>query len=340
MTIAPALAADVGVEATKLIAIDKLASAGKAKVVFVSKDSSGAITKGTSTAPGSIGATFDFSYDGTGGPTAGQFLMPAGAVSGGAGWLANKETVAKYVNKNDPDGGVPTGAKVAVIKPGKLLKIVGKTLGDAVNGPIDLIGAGAPTGAVATAFTVTNDGETTRHCSAFFGCAFKEVGGGTGRKLVCKGGVADSACDGGSGVTCGVFPTCGGSCPTGTTCTATRIIDSSAVNEEETSCRCAANDTVCEGGQFAGTLGVCPAGEICLYRQSDGVAGCCGECATTECGLDRCAGILDCGSCRITESCQLGSCCGAAGSAGCNSDADCCIGLVCVPGTTNRCFEP
>ena len=99
----------------------------------------------------------------------------------------SKGTVAKYVNKSVPSGA--TGAKVAVIKPSKLLKIVGKSLGDT---PIDVFGAGAPGTSVLTIYyTVENGSALIRHCSAFTpaSCAYKLIAGDTGAKLVCKPGM-------------------------------------------------------------------------------------------------------------------------------------------------------
>lgn len=175
----------IPVAATKLIVVDKVALTTKAKAVYVAKDLGS--TKGSGTNVATIDARLDFTYD----ATSGAFVVPAGASNGTDGWKVNKKTVAKYVNKPAPAG--PTQAKVAVIKPGKLAKVVGKGLGDE---PIDLIGAGAPTGSVYTAFAVTNGGDTFTHCSEFTpgNCAFKEIAAGTGRKLVCKRGVGDASC--------------------------------------------------------------------------------------------------------------------------------------------------
>lgn len=181
-------AANVGVIPTKLIVVDKLAGAGKAKTVYVSKDQAAGITKGASTDPTQITVRFDVVYGN--GSAAGAFTLPAGASNGTDGWLVNKTTVAKYVNKDAPSG--PTQAKVGVVKPGKLLKLVGKGLGDE---PLDIFGVGDP-GAegVQTAYCVTNGGEETCHCSAFTGCAYKLIADETGAKLVCKTGAADPAC--------------------------------------------------------------------------------------------------------------------------------------------------
>ena len=181
-------AADIGVIPKKLIVVDKLAVAGQAKVVYVSKDQAAGITKGTGADPAQISVQFDVVYGN--GSAAGAFTLPAGVHGGSDGWKVNKPTVAKYVNKNAPSG--PTQAKVAVVKTIRLLKLVGKGLGDV---PLDIFGAGDP-GAegVRTAFCVTNSGAETCHCSAFTGCTYKLIAAGTGAKLLCKAGASDAAC--------------------------------------------------------------------------------------------------------------------------------------------------
>jgi hypothetical protein len=76
--------------------------------------------------------------------------------------------------------------------PGKVLKLVGKGLGDTT---LDILTAGDPgAGGVQTAYCVTNGGEEFCHCSVFSGCAYKLVAGDTGAKLVCKNGTADAGC--------------------------------------------------------------------------------------------------------------------------------------------------
>jgi hypothetical protein len=180
---ATALGADIPVTPKKLIVVDKLTTADKAKVVFVAKDS--AATKGAGEDVEQISVQFDVAYGN--GNAAGAFAVPASSVNG---WVVNKSTVAKFVNKDAPGG--PTEAKVAVIKPGKLLKIVAKGLGDT---DIDIFGAGDPgAGGVRTAYCVTNGGEENCHCSEFTGCIYKLITGGTGAKLVCKSGVGDAGC--------------------------------------------------------------------------------------------------------------------------------------------------
>ncbi|HWP65418.1 MAG TPA: hypothetical protein VNO26_05845 [Candidatus Limnocylindria bacterium] len=178
-----ARAANIGVTPTKLIVVDKLTASGTAKAVFVAKDS--AIDKGSATDPTLISAFLNMQYDnGVDAPVSGDFQAPSGA-----NWLVNKTTVAKYVNKLAPSGG---GTKVSVIKPGNLVKLVGKNLGDT---PLNILSqSSAGTGTAHTAYCVTNDTTSNCFCSELNTCVWKSIAGGTGAKLVCKGGVADSAC--------------------------------------------------------------------------------------------------------------------------------------------------
>jgi hypothetical protein len=182
-----ARAANLGVTGRKLLVLDKLAI-GTAKVVYVSKDRGAGITKGPGTDAGDIAAGFEVAYED--GSAAGAFVIPSGESDGTAGWLLNRATVAKYVNKAAPAG--PTEARVAVVKPGRLLKLVGRGLGDA---PLALLAAGSPLpGGVRTAYCIRNGGVETCHCSHFTDCAFTPVAGGTGAKLVCRDGGGDPSC--------------------------------------------------------------------------------------------------------------------------------------------------
>jgi len=176
-----AMATDISIVPLKLIIVDKVASTGIAKVVFVAKDTN--VSKGTATNVAAISSQIDISYD----AEEGSFTNPSGG-----NWLVNKDSVAKYVNKNAPSGG---GTKVSVIKPSKLLKNVGKDLGD---DPIDI--SAAPTGPVQVVYTVNNGG-TFRHCGEFNGptCSHKSIAAGTGWKLSCKGNGSVSACGSPSG---------------------------------------------------------------------------------------------------------------------------------------------
>jgi hypothetical protein len=193
--LAPAVtqAAELGIAGLKLIIVDKMAATGEAKVVFVAKDPT--IAKGMEGDPAQLDANLSFFYTDRRN-VSGGFVMPSGA-----GWLVNKATVAKYVNKDAPTGG---SVKVTVVKPGNLAKVVGKSLGEP-GSTIDLVGAGAPSDAAGITAILTvrnrNDNSVTRMCTRFATdagstVAFKEVTGGTGRKLVAKNGVPCSAeCD-------------------------------------------------------------------------------------------------------------------------------------------------
>ncbi len=174
-----ALAADVGVGAQKLVVVDRTTAAGTVKVVFVSKDPN--VTKGSGTDIAAIDIRLDVAY--ADGRAAGAFTLPAGASDGMSGWIVNGPAVAKYVNTLAPAG--PTGAKVGVVKPGTLLKLAARSLGDE---PLDVLAAGPPPG-VHAVFTVTNGVVTTRHCTTFAVCDHRSIAGGTGAKLVCRNGV-------------------------------------------------------------------------------------------------------------------------------------------------------
>jgi hypothetical protein len=179
-------AVDVPVTGLKLIIVDKTASAASAKAVFVAKDAG--VTKGAGTDTADIVAELGVSYD----TTSGVFSMPQGA-----NWLVNKPTVAKFVNTAAPGGG--SNVKVSVVKPGKLVKVVAKGLGDV---PIDI--STPPTGSVYVSHLLFNGDDINRHCTSFGTCSHKLIAGGTGYKLVCKGGsTGDPDCLGsGPGACC------------------------------------------------------------------------------------------------------------------------------------------
>jgi hypothetical protein len=234
----------IGVIPTKLVVVDKLDTpSAKAKTVYVSKDQTAGITKGPGEDAGTISATFDVRYaDGT---AAGSFSLPAGMSDGTSGWVANKTTVAKYVNKDAPMG--PTQAKVGVIKPMKLLKLVGKGLGDV---PLDIFTAGPPAGGnVYTAYCIDNDGVENCHCSEFTDCVHSMIAGDAGAKLVCKHGVADD--------TCSALGSPPSACPT----------------DGSPPAVCSAVDTFCSGS------GACDA---CLNENLNGPA----PCFTSVCSLN------------------------------------------------------
>jgi cysteine-rich repeat protein len=175
----------LGVQPLKLVVVDKIALAGTAKTVFVAKDAG--VTIGSGTDVGDISVRLDLAY--AGGEAVGSFLVDAGASDGTEGWLVNKPTVAKFVNKAAPQGG--TQGKVAVVKPGNLLKLAGRGLGDV---PFDILGAGAPPASVYAAYCVANGGTEYCHCAEFTSCSYKPIAADTGAKLACKDGVPDPTC--------------------------------------------------------------------------------------------------------------------------------------------------
>lgn len=265
-----ARAADVGVTAVKLIVVDKIATAGTAKAVFVSKDVALPAIAG-------LGA-IEIGYSGTG-SALGAFLLPASSE-----WLDAPSGTAKYVNKAAPSGGA---IKVAVFKEGRLAKMSAKALGDAPFF-LDLFSAGVPSSDGGIRVTISfpeTFGVTERYCSQFAvdlgsTVAFKEIAGGAGRKLVAKGGVpatcapklcaSHSPFDDGPGTGLG---NCGGLCPAGLTCVSTL-----AEPDDIRPCECVDPNIPCGDALFPTCLGTCPDGEQC---NSFGIGECgCGPIGT------------------------------------------------------------
>jgi hypothetical protein len=202
LAVSHAAADDRGVVGRKLVIIDKLVAAGTAKVVFVSKDTTpGAVHKGASANPPGLGggmSIFPLS-DATG--NRGEFALEDGA---DGLWLVNKETVAKYVNKEAGIGAL--GVKVAVVKPDKVLKVVAKNLGDGDaatgdDGPMDLDPGAVTTGDTMRVVVeiVEHEGNgiftTHRMCADFDDLIVKSIGGDTGTKIVSKSSTAPADCD-------------------------------------------------------------------------------------------------------------------------------------------------
>ena len=174
----------IGVVAKKLVVVDKLTLAGKAKTVYLAKDIG--VEKGLGFYPDGIGVTFRVLYDGE----LGALTIPMGELTGTEGWKSNTMKVAKFLNKDAPAGS--TVARTAIVKPGKVVKLVAKGLGD--GEPLDISSQGPPSGSVFSAYCVDNGGEERCHCSEFADCSYKVIAAGTGAKLVCKSNVADSSC--------------------------------------------------------------------------------------------------------------------------------------------------
>ncbi|HYB98598.1 MAG TPA: hypothetical protein VEC57_05630 [Candidatus Limnocylindrales bacterium] len=174
-------AADIPVRAKKLVVLDKRATSGTAAVLFKAKDRS--ITKGSATNPAGIGVRLVIDYT----AAAGQLEVPPGAT----GWRVNDATVAKFLNPQAPLA--PTQTSLAIVKPGRLLTLKAKGLGERM---LDLIGAGAPADSVLVNYEVTNGNVTSRHCTEFpaGACTYSPIAGDTGAKLVCRDGIAVGPC--------------------------------------------------------------------------------------------------------------------------------------------------
>lgn len=180
--------ADLAVVPNRLVVVDKVATTGKAKVVLTSRDGAAGITKVfVSGDKNGVSALVAIAY--ANGATAGRFIVPRGYFDGTEGWQRNDARIARYINKQAPAGS--SQAKIVALKEGKALKLASRGLGDE---PLDLLGAGDPTGSVFTAFCVTNSKIETCHCSEFTGCRYTITSGGLGARLACKGGVGDPLC--------------------------------------------------------------------------------------------------------------------------------------------------
>jgi hypothetical protein len=193
-TTLPPSTVTTGITGLKLILVDKYALAGKAKVVFVSKDTTpGAIHKGMEASPPAMSGTVEI-YDKNDPSNVGIYdLAPAN-------WVVNKSSVAKYVFK--PAGASTDGAKVLVAKPDLLLKVVGKNLGDGdaatgSQGASDLELSGlAVNDELRVRVTIVNatDGSTHIMCSDFTLDSVAAIAAGTGWKVVSRTSTAPGSC--------------------------------------------------------------------------------------------------------------------------------------------------
>lgn len=180
----PAWAIDLPIAARKVMVVDRPLEPARSKVIFVAKDA--AISKGPGTSLEDIGAELTVTYNG--GFTAGFVSVPAGSANG---WRSNTASVARYTNPAAPGG--PSVAKLILVRPGALLKLV-------TSGPADfpyggVLSNGPPSDPVRTAFCVTNGGQETCHCSQFATCRYKLLAGGSAAKLICTLGTGDASCD-------------------------------------------------------------------------------------------------------------------------------------------------
>jgi hypothetical protein len=185
-SVAAAATIENGVAGLKLIMLDKY-GLGKAKVVYVAKGSSG-ITK-----PGGDVANLSGTVE----------VFPLSDPSNKAvydlnGWLVNKDTVAKYVNKTAGPGDL--GAKVVVIKPELVGKLVAKNLGDGDSDSGDQSATDLDLQALTDGDTIrvivttTNGDDTNIFCSDFSGLAIKKDNTDANFKVLSKSSTAPGSC--------------------------------------------------------------------------------------------------------------------------------------------------
>jgi hypothetical protein len=181
-----AFAADFGIAGDKLLILDEVAKNGKAEVDFIARDAN--VAKGPSTDPAEIEGTLQIYYEDAPLNDA-LFRLPSA-------WLKNEATVAKYVNGAAPAGG---GVKVAIVRPGKLVRVVTRSLGDLRE--IEIVSAPPGPNGITVVLTIDDpsDGSTTRLCTNFSAgdITVKNVAGGTGRRLLARNG-RPVACRGGT----------------------------------------------------------------------------------------------------------------------------------------------
>jgi cysteine-rich repeat protein len=179
-----------GVAGLKLVILDKYAS-GKAKAVYVAKGAAG-IAKGPDGDPSTLSGTvriFPLSNP----ANAAVYDLPSP-------WLVNKPTVAKRVDKAAAPGGA--GAKVVVIKPGLVGKLVAKNLGDGDGASGDQSATDLDLQALTDADTVrvvvttnnANDGNTYVFCSDFSDLSIKKNPADLPFKVLSKSSTAPASC--------------------------------------------------------------------------------------------------------------------------------------------------
>jgi hypothetical protein len=183
------------VSGAKLLMVDQYAAASKAKVVLLIKDQTpGAIAKGAAAEPPGLSGTVVL-Y---------QLADPTNRAIydlGAAGWLNNKPRSAKFVNAGAAPGG--PGAKVASVKPDKLIKLVARNLGDGDAASGDQSAADldlsvlTPSDAIVAVLTIQNAADSSTHtmCAQFNAPVLTPIGGGSGVKYLSKTSSLPTSCD-------------------------------------------------------------------------------------------------------------------------------------------------
>ena len=170
---------------SRLLVLDRPAR-GSASISYWSVDPLAGLATGGPGGRDELSASFLIQYRGI----ATEFVVPAGAWDGRAGWRSNDGVHATFHNRQAPDG--PSPARVASIVQSTQARFLGRSLGD----PALAIGGPTFSGPIFVAFLLDNGGSVVRHCVSFAEseCARTPIGHGTGWKLRCRGGGADPTC--------------------------------------------------------------------------------------------------------------------------------------------------
>lgn len=307
-----ALAADVGVVGKKLVIVDKTALNGSAKVSSLQIGSN--ITKGAGGNPALITGSVEIFY--TNSSTGGAFPLPSP-------WATNT-TVAKFSNKSAPAG--PSPAKVAIVKNGKVAKMVAKGLGGLnISSPPGVPG-------VMVVFTIHNgvDSSTTRLCTRYsLGdgsyVQHKVVAGGFAYQLKLKNGVGVTCPSNTSTTVVGTTTSTSNTSPTSVTTTSTTSSTAPSVSTTtSTSTSSTIPGTCSDGIKNQDETGIDCGGDICVQCGPGG--GCLepADCNSSVCLAMVCQSPtctdgkkngaetdVDCGGPTCGD-CTIGKACGAA----------------------------
>lgn len=179
---------------TKLLMVDQYATGGKAKVVLVAKDkTAGAIHVGPAAAPPALSGTVVLFQQSN--PTnRAVYQLDA------AHWTAHTAKLAKYLDTAAAPGAV--GARTAVVKPDKLIKLLARNLGDGDaatgdQGATDLdLAALTPADVIVAVVTIYNpaDGSTNTMCTQFTAPVLTPIAGGSGLKYLSKTSSLPATC--------------------------------------------------------------------------------------------------------------------------------------------------
>lgn len=265
------------------------AASGAERLVFVSKDPAflfPAIGGPDDPATGSPGgAQLDLVTERGGSAT---LVAPSGA--GTPGWRTKRGRVDVY-KFVDPPGGVLSDLRVVVLKDSKVLKVVAKSTGLPLDGPLGAVGVRLTTG-------------NLRSCARFDpGTIRRDVAGRYVAKHAAAGALTDCSDASLAGAApCGSvsgFPTCNGACPTGQTCGAFSSPSPALGNY----CAC--------GG--CGDGASCPLGFTCADLGGGSLTCvpifCSGGDPYPTCG-GTCAAGLACGAVQLSDAAFAGCLCG------------------------------